>query len=57
MKFIINLLALLFVIGLTVIVGRFVLAVIGVGAATVWRFLPLILIGVVVWLVMRKRIP
>ena len=57
MKFIINLLALLFVIGLTVIVGRFVLAVIGVGAATVWRFLPLILIGVIVWLVMRKRIP
>ena len=57
MKFIINLLALLFIIGLTVIVGRFILAVIGVGVATVWRFLPLILIGVIVWLVMRKRIP
>lgn len=57
MKFIINLLALLFVIGLTVIVGRFVLAVIGVGVATVWRFLPLILIGVIVWLVVKKRIP
>lgn len=57
MKFIVNLLALLFVIGLTVIVGRFVLAVIGVGVATVWRFLPLILIGVIVWLVVKKRIP
>ena len=45
----------LFIIGLVVIVGRFVLAVIGVGLATVWRFWPLLLVGGVVWLVVGNR--
>lgn len=55
MKLIGQILALLFIIGLVVIVGRFVLTVIGVGATAVWQCLPLILIGGVVWLIVSKR--
>ena len=55
MKLIGLILAWLFIIGLVVVVGRFVLAVIGVGVATVWRFWPLLLVGGVVWLAVDNR--
>ena len=55
MKLIAQILAALFVVGLVVIVGRFVLAVIGVGAATLWHLWPVIVIGGAVWLIASKR--
>lgn len=52
MNLILRILALCFIVGLAVVVFR----IICVGAATIWHFLPAILIGYAVyWLLAKKR--
>ena len=56
MRFLINLLILLFVIGIITCVLRFVFVMIGVGLSVVWQALPAILIvGAIVWLINKNR--
>lgn len=56
MRFLVNILILLFLIGIITCVLRFVFAMIGVGLSVVWQALPAILIvGAVVWLVNKSR--
>ena len=55
MKLIVNFLILCFVIGFVVMALKFVLSAIGIGLSAIWHCLPLLVIGGIVWLVMKSR--